>query len=112
MIYDFASKIRNVTNKDELNAETLTAIAEKINDEFNTNLDVKFILSDGDNTGDLLVKSQASVSSMVALHDRELETAITAFKAYLEQLAEVINGEISTNEAFYNNSKMFKKLYV
>ena len=112
MVYDFASKIKDVSNTGAVNAEAFAAIAGTINGNFGTNLDVKFILSDADNIGDFLVKAQASISSMPALHDKELEVTITAFKAYLEEIAASVGGEVSTNEAFYNNSKMFKKLYV
>jgi hypothetical protein len=111
MIYDFLAKIRNVSDPSILTEETLAALIMEINSKFATTLEIRFILKDADNTGEILVKSSASVSSMLALHDKELEVTIAAFKDYLTEIAQAIGGQISENDGFYNNSKTFKKLF-
>ena len=111
MVYDFVSKIKNVQNAEIAKADALDALISEINTKFDAPLDVKFVLPDLDKTGEVLVKSQASISSMPSLHDKELDAAIAAFVAYLEEIAVAIEGEISRNDGFYNNSKTFKKLF-
>jgi hypothetical protein len=111
MIYDFMAKIRNVQNKDVVNTNSLDEIVDEINPKFDQPLELKFVLPSLDNPGEFLVKSQASVSSMPALHDVELEAAIASFQAYLEEIAAAIEGEISKKDAFYNNTKTFKRLF-
>jgi len=111
MVYDFAAKIKNVQNKDALNPESMEHIVLGINEKFAKPLDLKFVLPSMDQQGDFLVKSQTSVSSMPALHDRELEVAIEAFKSYLREISDAIAGEISERDGFYNNSKTFKRLF-
>jgi hypothetical protein len=111
MIYDFMAKIRNVQNKDALNTDSLEGIVNEINPRFDNPLELKFVLPSADSPGEFLVKSQASVSSMPALHDSELEAAIASFQAYLDEIAAAIAGEISKKDAFYNNTKTFKRLY-
>lgn len=111
MIYDFVSKIKNVRNMEALKDENLKVIVAEINKNFDKPLDLKFVLPAGDNTGEFLIKSQASISSMPALHDKELEAAIAAFIAYLEEIAVAIEGEISKTDGFYNNTQTFKRLF-
>lgn len=111
MVYDFVSKIKNVKNLDVLNNEALEGIVDEINAKFDAPLDLKFVLPDLDKSGEFLVKSQASISSMPGLHDKELEAAIKAFIAYIEEIAVAIQGEVSKQDGFYNNSKTFKRLF-
>jgi len=111
MVYDFAAKIKNVQNTEVLNPESLENIVSEINEKSAKVLELKFILSSADNTGEFLIKSQASVSSMPALHEKELEQAIQAFIAYLKEISKAIEGEISEQDGFYNNSKTFKRLF-
>jgi len=111
MIYDFMAKIKDVENKDALNTDSLDKIVNEINLKFDQPLELKFVLPSADSPGEFLVKSQASVSSMPGLHDGELEAAIGSFQAYLEEIAIAIEGVISKKDAFYNNTKTFKRLY-
>ena len=111
MVYDFVAKIKNVKNREILNADALKGIVTDINANFSNPLDLKFILPDADNSGEVLIKSQTSVSSMAALHDRELEAAVNSFITYLEEIALAIDAEISRQDGFYNNSRTFKKLF-
>jgi hypothetical protein len=111
MVYDFAAKIKNVQNTEALNPESLETIVSEINEKSPKVLELKFILPNADNLEEFLVKSQASISSMPALHEKELEQAIEAFIAYLKEIAKAIDGEISEQDGFYNNSKTFKRLF-
>jgi len=111
MLYDFVAKIKNVQNKDTLNDESLAEVVSEINDRHGDPLEVKFVLQNADSSGEVLVKSQASVSSMLSLHDKELDVAINAFILYLEEIAAAIQGEISKQDGFYNNTKTFKRLF-
>ena len=112
MVYDFACKIKNVQNKDALNNETLSGIVATVNASHGIALEFRFVLPSEDSPPEFLVKAQASVSSMPALHDRELETAVLSFITYLEEIASAIQGEISRQEGFYNNSKTFKRIFM
>ena len=111
MLYDFLAKIKDVQNKEVLNTESLDGIVKEINENFAAPLELKFVLPDADHSGEVLVKSQASISSMPSLHDKELDAAISAFISYLEEIAKAIAGEISRQDGFYNNSKTFKRLF-
>jgi len=111
MIYDFMAKIKDVVNKKVLNSDSLDKIVSEINPKFDHPLELKFVLPSADSPGEFLVKSQASVSSMPGLHDPELEEAIRCFQAYLDEIATAIEGDISKKDAFYNNTKTFKRLY-
>ena len=112
MVYDFACKIKNVQNKDALDDEVLKDIVASVNASHGINMEFRFVLPISGSAPDVLVKAQASVSSMTSLHDKELEVAVLSFISYLEQIAEAINGEISRQEGFYNNSKTFKKIFM
>jgi hypothetical protein len=112
MVYEFVSKIKNVENVDALNNETLGKIVSEINARYDKPLDLKFVLPDAENTGEFLVKSQASVTSLPPpMHDTELEEAVDAFISYLKDIANAIQGEVSERDGFYNNSKTFKRLF-
>jgi len=111
MVYDFVAKIKNVQDIELLTDEALAALISKINANHDTFLELRFILPEANMSGDVLVKSSSSVSSMPALHDSELETTISAFKSYLEDIAAEIDGEISKQDGFYNNTKTFKRLF-
>ena len=111
MVYDFACKIKNINNKDALDSEALSNIVDSVNASHGIALEFRFVLPNNEPVPEFLVKAQASVSSMAALHDRELETAVVSFISYLEEIANAIEGEISTNDGFYCNSKTFKKLF-
>ena len=111
MVYDFVAKIKHVKNEEIMNEEALDSLVDEINTKFESPLDLKFVLPDFDKTGEILVKSQTSVSSMPNLHDKELEMAIEAFKSYLEEIAKGVDGEVSQQDGFYNNSKTFRRLF-
>ena len=111
MVYDFVAKIKGVKNKDALNDDSLAGIVSEINANHSDPLELKFVLSNRDLPGEFLVKSQASVSSMPGMHDKELDNAINAFILYLEEIAAAIEGEISKQDGFYNNNATFKRLF-
>jgi len=112
MIYDFVAKIKRVENKEALDEEALQGLVVEVNKNFSIPLDyVRFVLADAEKTGELLVRSKASVSSMPSLHDKELENAVEAFIAYLEAVAKAVQGEISRTDGFYNNNTSFKRLF-
>jgi hypothetical protein len=111
MIYDFACKIKNVAKQDILNDDALSELLGKINEQYEKPIEVRFVLPDFDQSGEVLVKGQISVSFMAQMHDKELEVAIDAFKSYLEALAKALEGEVSEKDGFFNNSKTFRKLY-
>lgn len=111
MIYDFVAKIKNIQNKDVLNDETLQEIVSKINVTYDSKLEFRFILPNQDDASEFLVKGKSSISSMPALHDKELDIAIAAFTAYIEELERIVAGQISRSDAFYNNTQSFKKLF-
>ncbi|MCL1986393.1 MAG: hypothetical protein FWG64_00250 [Firmicutes bacterium] len=109
MVYGFAAKIRNVQKRDVLQDEELHRISGDFDEDVRPR-ELKFVLDDGEDH--FLVKAQASVSSTAqSMHDKELEEAIEKFKSYLEKFAELIEGEVSKQEGFYNNNTTFKKLY-
>ncbi|MCL2017047.1 MAG: hypothetical protein FWG68_12455 [Defluviitaleaceae bacterium] len=110
MVYGFAAKIKSVQKPEVLQNEELNRITSEL-DEIKEPSELRFVLPE-DGGDDLLVKAQASVSSTTqSMHDKELEEAIENFKSYLEAFAELIGGEVSKQEGFYNNSQTFKKLY-
>ena len=112
MLYDFACKIKNVQNTDVMDDEMLSKIVSSVNSSHGTSLEFRFVLPGADGVPEFLVKAQASVSSMPALHDKELEAAILSFTSYLEEIAKETEGEVSLQDGFYNNSKIFKRLYI
>ena len=110
MIYDFVAKIKNVQRQDGLSDTALQEIVSKITVAYDSKLEFRFVLPNHD-TSEFLVKGKASISSMPALHDKELDAAIAAFIAYLEEIESAIDGKISRDDAFYNNTQSFKKLF-
>ena len=112
MVYHFVSKIKNVKDTDVLDVEALTALVDEIDTDFEKNLEFKFILPTEGNLDEVLVKSQVSVSSMPAFHDKELEIAVKSFTHYIEELAVTIRGEVRRKDGFYNNNKIFRRLFV
>jgi hypothetical protein len=111
MVYDFLAKIKNVQNKETLTQEALSDVINKINVSLYAPLKIKFVLPDADPSGDILIKASASISSMPAIHDTELESTINDFKSYLKEIAAAVDGEISKQDGFYNNTKIFKRLF-
>ena len=111
MVYDFACKIMNVQNNESLSDEVLRGIIDTVNANYDIRLDFKFVLPSDDQPREFLVKAQASISSMVGYHDKELELAVEAFKSYLSELANAIQGTVSERDGFYNNTQSFKRLY-
>lgn len=111
MVYDFACKIKNVKGQGGLDDETLSGIVYQVNANYDVSLEFKFVLPSTDQPREFLVKAAASVSSMPGLHNRELETAVEAFKSYLEEIALAIDGEVSKSDGFYNNTQSFMRLY-
>ena len=111
MVYDFVAKIKNVKKREALNVEALEGIVADISVNFDNPMELKFILPDAETSGEILIKTQTSVSSMAALHERELEMAVNSFITYLEEIALAIDAEISKQDGFYNNSRTFKRLF-
>jgi acetone carboxylase gamma subunit len=111
MIYEFAAKIKNVKNDGMLNDESVAKSLSEISKKFEKPLEVKVMFLFGNSDCALLIKSQASVSTMPMFHDKERDDAIAVFKQYLEELAIVFNGEISKTDGFYNNTKTYSRLY-
>lgn len=111
MLYDFACKIKNVQDKDNINDEALRSIIDGINASYDVHLDFKFVLPSGNAPKEFLIKAQASISSMPNFHNKELEIAVEAFKTYLKEVADVVHGEVSENDGFYNNTQNFWRLY-
>ena len=109
MVYDFVAKIKGIQNKEYLNQEYLSSIANGI--KAKTAFELKFILPNADCLGEVLVKSQTSVASLPGIHDKELDTAVASFISYLEELASAVEGEVSRQDGFYNNTKTFKRLF-
>ena len=108
MVYDFVAKVKKVEVIQS--AEELENAIKGIDSALRAPFEVKFLLEELSKTGDVLVKAKASVSSLYE-HDRELEITVATFVEFLEAIAHALGGEVSTNEAFYNNSKHFNKLY-
>ena len=110
MIYEFAAKIKDV-NKDEMlvpetGSEAVAELMRSTVSAFEISL-----RHDVNMNRDVMVKGKTSVTSYTQLHEIELERAIEQFKSHLEEIAQLIDGKISEDEAFYNNSKDFSKLY-
>jgi|GEM_PF-1453487 len=117
MVYDFVAKIKAVEKTDLLTDEALQNIVAETDAVFGNpaKFDIYFILPDAakpdSRPDEFLVKSQTSVSTMAAYHDKELEIAVQSFRTFIEEIARTVVGEISTSDGFYNNSKTFKRLY-
>ena len=111
MVYDFACKLMNVEENDQLNNETLQGIISGINANYDVHLDFKFVLPSGEQPREFLIKAQASISSMPGFHNKELETAVEAFKTYLKEIAAVVKGTVSERDGFYNNTQNFWRLF-
>jgi len=110
MIYEFAAKIKDIKNSDMLNADAITKSLSEISKKFEKPLEIR-VMFPGDANQVMLVKAQASVSSMLMFHDKERDDAIALFKNYMKELAAVTGGEISTADGFYNNTKTYGRLY-
>jgi shikimate kinase len=111
MIYEFAAKVVNIQKTESLSAEAVSAALTEIHGRVNTKMELRILITSDSPGGSVLVKSSASVSSMPGFMDSELAATIEAFKNYLDEIASSFEGEIKTNEAFYNNTRTFSKLY-
>jgi len=111
MVYDFCTKIKNVKKAELLDLETLKESVAAIDEKFSTKMELRFILPVDSGENEMLIKSQVSVSTMSNLHDKELETFVSAFKEYVWAYADYLGGEVSRQDGFYNNSKIFKRLF-
>jgi len=112
MIYDFAAKIANIKNEEMFEAENIGEGLAVLHTKVEKPLDIKIMMSDDVySSRTILVKAQISVSTMPSFHDRELDEAVEQFISYLEEIAKMIRGEIRKEEGFYNNSKVFKRLF-
>ena len=109
MVYDFIAKIKDIGNAEMLDEDTMNHFIADTHTLFEPQLDILFRLPEAKGSGELLVKSKASVSSIPQMHDRELDEAIASFTGYLNAIAKALNGTIS--DGFYNNSKTFNKLF-
>ena len=111
MIYDFIAKITNIKNDDMLYMEEIDNIILEIHKKFGKTMNINILLSDATLPKDLIVKAQASVSSLSMFHNDELINVVSKFKNCMEEIAIMVDGEVSKSEGFYNNSKTFHKLY-
>ena len=111
MVYDFAAKIRHIKNTALLEEEQFQAALADIHDKFDKTMPIKILITDAVAKNVILVKSECSVSSMPGFVEIELNEAIETFKGYMTEIARALEGVISENEGFYNNSKTFSKLY-
>jgi len=113
MVYEFAAKIKNMKNEKMFDPDLLSKNIIDLSPKFQKPMDI-LILQSNDIRVDrsILVKSQASVSTLPGFHDTELSETIESFKKYLSDIAAMVYGDISESEAFYNNSKMFSRLYL
>jgi hypothetical protein len=111
MIYEFAAKVVNIKKPEMLKAEAINAALPEIHGKATLKIEIKILVTSDLPGGSVLVKGTASVSSMPGFMDSELAATIEAFKNYLDEIASAFEGEIKTNEAFYNNTRTFSKLY-
>lgn len=111
MIYDFAAKIKDIKDNKICSVCLLDETILEIGERMGRWLEIQVLLPDETPIKDILVKTEVSISSMLKFHDAELEEAIETFKAYLDELANILDGKVSENEAFYNNSKTYGRLY-
>ena len=111
MAYDFMGKIKGAKNEKMLDMEHLKESIIEIGKHHKKPIEVKVILSEKEPRRDLLVKSRISVSSLPNAHMDDLNYAVNTFKAYLEEIARLVNGEVSKTEGFYNNESTFYSLY-
>ena len=111
MAFDFMGKIKEAKNDSMLDMELLAKKIEEIGKTYAKPLQVKVILSEKEPKRDLLVKASIFVSSMPSSYTEDLYKAIAAFRYYLEEIARIVNGQVSRSEGFYNNEKTFNSLY-
>ena len=114
MIYDFAGKIKRVKNENAFDSEWLNENVKNLFEQVTTppeKISVLALSSSG-KSNEILIKAQFSISSLSQFHDGELNAAIEIFQSCLEETALIIDGEVSEDEGFYNNSKIFSKLYL
>jgi len=110
MVYEFAAKIKDIENEEMLEPEVGNAAVEELMRKNGATFEIT-LRHEKNSNKDMMVKGKVSVSSFSPLHERELEDAISQFKKNLEEIAVLLGGKINENEAFYNNSKTFAKLY-
>ncbi|MDR1688252.1 MAG: hypothetical protein LBS21_06530 [Clostridiales bacterium] len=111
MVYEFAAKIKNIQHNN-LCEELLKECADEIGKKFDKPMEIKTLLAGEVPYHDILVKAQASVSTMPMFFDAELTETLNKFRQYLDGFSAALGGEISKADAFYNNSKTFNKLYL
>ena len=111
MIYDFAAKIKDIKNNKMFSMRLLEQNILEIGERMGRRLEIQVLLPDEHPIKDILVKTEVSISSMPKFHEAELEETIDTFKEYLDKLANILGGEVSKNEAFYNNSKTYGRIY-
>jgi hypothetical protein len=111
VVYEFAAKIKNIQHPN-LCEEVLKETAAEISKNFDKPLEIKTLLAGEPPYHDILIKAQASVSTMPMFFDAELTETISKFRKYLDDFSVMLKGEISKTDAFYNNSKTFNKLYI
>ena len=111
MIFEFAAKINNI-NVSEYNADAIKDKIAQTDKLLSKPMEIKTLLPVSGEGKMMLVKSQASVSSIPLYHDKEREEAIKSFKLYLEGIAEALGGSVSIADGFYNDSRTFSRLYI
>ena len=111
MVYDFAAKIKDIKDDKIFSMGLLDENIIEIGERMGRLLEIQFVLPDEPPFKDVLVKTEVSVSSMPRYHDIELQEAIDTFKAYLSEIAHILDGKVSESEAFYTSSKTYGRLY-
>ena len=111
MIYDFAAKIKGIKGDMVFSMESLDESVLYIGKNVKKPLEIQVVVPDEMPVKYIYIKTEVSISSMPKFHELELEEAIGTFKDYLEELAKVLDGEVSKSDAFYINRKTFSRLY-
>ena len=111
MVYEFVAKIKDIKDDEVVFAGLPEEKMQEIDAKAETVLDVKISPPDDPPVTEVYVKVDISISSMPRFHDIELESTIRSFRVYAEEIAHMLRGKVSENDAFYHNSKTFWKLY-
>jgi len=111
MIYTFVGKIEDIRDNRIFSTGRVDETVAEIGKRVGTLLEIEIPPPDVEPVKEIFLTADISVSSAPKYHEVELEEAITAFKAYLEEFEHVLIGKINKTAAFYNNSKEFSRLY-
>jgi uncharacterized protein YueI len=110
MVYEFMGKIMKINKTELLSENALKECIEAVSKKTGKTMDVRILL-DQDPQRDILVKAKESISSFSKVQEEEVSAAIVLFKDYLDEIAHYLDGDVSRTEGYYNNNKMFNKLW-